>query len=150
MRYVWFGWLKLLELDALASNAYLRKQTWGLDLAGLNGDLNSLDSAGGIGGLLAVRDANTTTTTGDDKSYVFFYDANGNVREVIDSATNAVAAHYEYDPFGQVVATTGTYAATNTYRFSTKPFDLDTGLGDWGLSWYDARTAATYTDSPAA
>ncbi len=34
-KFVWSGWLMLLELDGLAGNVPLRKYTWGLDLAGL-------------------------------------------------------------------------------------------------------------------
>jgi hypothetical protein len=54
-RFLWAGggtggWLMLMELDGLDDNAVLRKHTWGLDLAGQAGSLNSLESAGGIGG----------------------------------------------------------------------------------------------------
>ncbi len=83
-------WLVLMELDGLASNAALKKYTWGLDLAGLAGSVGqggagilpaSLDAAGGIGGLLAVSDSG-----GSDPNlagnYVFFYDGNGNVTQV--------------------------------------------------------------------
>ncbi len=31
-RYMWFGWMNLLELDALASNAYLRR-AWAMRVA---------------------------------------------------------------------------------------------------------------------
>jgi len=35
----------------------LQSYTWGLDLAGLNGQVNSLEGAGGIAGLLSIYDA---------------------------------------------------------------------------------------------
>ncbi len=54
-----------------------RKNTWGLDLAGVQGGSGALDSAGGIGGLLATLDTQGTTTTTDDKKYVYFYCAHG-------------------------------------------------------------------------
>jgi hypothetical protein len=54
-RFVWSGWLMLLELDG--SDDVVRKYTWGLDLVGQHGQVNSLESAGGIGGLLGVYDA---------------------------------------------------------------------------------------------
>ncbi len=44
-----------MELDG--SDNVVRKYTWGLDLAGQHGSVNSLESAGGIGGLLAVAQA---------------------------------------------------------------------------------------------
>ncbi len=50
-KYIWSGWLMLMELDGLSSDAVLRRNTWGLDLAGQAGNVNSLESAGGIGGL---------------------------------------------------------------------------------------------------
>ena len=64
-RFVYDGWNLILELDALNSNAVKRKFTWGLDLSG------SRQGAGGIGGLLAVEDANgTPTNPSDDLKYL--------------------------------------------------------------------------------
>jgi len=131
-------------------------------LAGQNGQLNSLESAGGIGGLLAVYDTNGTTSgqnpTEDDKTYVYLYDANGNVGQLVDwidipdweskQLTSAQAWHadrlvarYEYDPYGNVVGPdTGLpgdpYTTTNPFRFSTKQWDDETGLGYWGYRYY--------------
>ncbi|TWT45282.1 tRNA3(Ser)-specific nuclease WapA precursor [Phycisphaerae bacterium RAS1] len=158
-RYVYDGWRVVLELDGLNSNAILRKYTWGLDLAGLGGagvPPANLDGAGGIGGLLAVHDTNGTTTgenpEADDLKYVYTYDANGNVGQLIDpdvgSAASSIKAHYEYDPYGGVVASSGTYAATNTYRFSTKPWDDETGLGYWGYRYYDPRLGRWISRDP--
>jgi RHS repeat-associated protein len=58
------------------SDAVMRQNTWGLDLAGQAGDPSPsqgeglgegfLASAGGIGGLLAVHDTRGTESTGDD------------------------------------------------------------------------------------
>ncbi|MFO0839046.1 MAG: hypothetical protein U1D55_11035 [Phycisphaerae bacterium] len=74
-----------------------------------------LDSAGGIGGLLAAYDTNGTTTganpTSDDRTYAYFVDALGNVTQLVDSAIDpstgqpapsfgTIAALYEYDLFG--------------------------------------------------
>jgi len=168
-KVVWAGWLLLLELDGTDSDAVLRKYTWGLDVAGQNGQFNSLESAGGIGGLLAVYDTNGTTTgqnpTEDDKTYVYLYDANGNVGQLVDwtdipdweskQLTSAqdwhadrLVARYEYDPYGNVVGPdtdsdgdwtddAGPYATVNPFRFSTKQWDDETGLGYWGFRYYD-------------
>ena len=100
-----------MELDAQENEAVIRKYTWGLDLSG-----NSIDSAGGIGGLLACYDTNGTTAgadpTADDEEYIYFYDANGNVGQMIawasgyGSATayawhaDRLVARYEYDAYG--------------------------------------------------
>ncbi|TWT45273.1 tRNA(Glu)-specific nuclease WapA precursor [Phycisphaerae bacterium RAS1] len=156
VRFVYDGWRVLLELDGLNSNAIIRKYTWGLDLAGLNGAVNDRESAGGIGGLLAVYDTNGTTTgenpEADDLKYVYLYDANGNVGQLIDvtesTAASSIKARYEYDPYGNVVASSGTYAETNTYRFSTKPWDDETGLGYWGERYYDPRLGRWISRDP--
>jgi len=131
-------------------------------VAGQNGQLNSLASAGGIGGLLAVYDTNGTTTgqnpAEDDKTYVYLYDANGNVGQLVDWTdipdwgtkglnsgqdwhADRLVARYEYDPYGNVVGPdTGLpgdpYTTTNPFRFSTKQWDDETGLGYWGYRHY--------------
>jgi RHS repeat-associated protein len=131
-KFVWSGWRMLMELDGTASDAVLRKYTWGLDLAGQNGVVNSLEGAGGIGGLLAVQTISA--------SYAYFYDGNGNATELSDlsagSAAASLVAHYEYDGYGYVLASSGTFVATNPFRFSTKYFDNETGLGYWGERYY--------------
>jgi hypothetical protein len=48
-RFIWDGWKLLEELNGKSSDAVVRKYTWGLDLAGLNGQASSLEAAGGIG-----------------------------------------------------------------------------------------------------
>ena len=131
----------LLELDGRNANAVLRKYTWGLDLAGHNGSVNSLESAGSIGGLLAVYDTNGTPgTSAYDLSYVYLYDGNGNVGRVVDpnaaNATVAIKAKYEYDPYGARTNTPGAGEFDQLCRFSTKQFDAETGLGYWGYRYY--------------
>ncbi|MGD8454626.1 MAG: RHS repeat-associated core domain-containing protein [Phycisphaerae bacterium] len=146
-RFVWSGWLMLLELDG--SDDVIRKYTWGLDLAGQHGGVNSLESAGGIGGLLAME---APQTVGDPLKYVYLYDANGNVGQLVDLAaatvTAGLVAKYEYDPYGAVVAQSGDYAATNPFRFSTKYWDDETGLGYWGYRYYDPRTGRWTSHDP--
>jgi hypothetical protein len=63
-KYVYNGWRVIMELDGLAGDIPTRKFSWGLDLAAQAGQLNSLESAGGIGGLLAAEDSAGTGTTG--------------------------------------------------------------------------------------
>ena len=88
--FVYHGWLLLMELDALNDNAVIREYTWGLDLSAMSvGPVSnrSIDGAGGIGGLPACYDTNGTTTgadpTADVEEYIYFYDANGNVGQMI-------------------------------------------------------------------
>ena len=68
---------------------------------------------------------------------------NGNVSESINSngsGTAMLAAHFEYDPFGNLTAGTSGTATAFPYRFSTKPQDPVTGLLYYGYRWYDPLT----------
>ncbi|MBK8915075.1 MAG: hypothetical protein IPM64_10835 [Phycisphaerales bacterium] len=153
------GWNLIQELNVPTSGdpTVLRQYTWGLDLSGQSGNstVGGLHGAGGIGGLLSVYDTNGTTTgeyaTSDDKSYVFLYDANGNVGQLVEWADGAggatgdawdvdrIVATYEYDPYGNIISQSGTYADTNPIRFSTKFLDPETGLYYYGYRYYSPR-----------
>ncbi|MBU0618002.1 MAG: hypothetical protein KKI02_09820 [Planctomycetes bacterium] len=56
--------------------------------------MSSIDSAAGIGGLLATEDVAAS------KDYLYLYDANGNVGQVLDASDGTIAAKYEYDVYG--------------------------------------------------
>ena len=62
-------------------------------------------------------------------------DGNGNVVSLSDG-TQTVVASYRYDPFGNTMAATGTLAAANTYRFSSKDVNPAFGLYYYGYRWY--------------
>jgi RHS repeat-associated protein len=64
------------------------------------------------------------------------YDGNGNILCLVDSATGTTAAQYEYGPFGEPVKVTGSAAALNPFRFSTKYTDSETGLLYYGYRYY--------------
>lgn len=68
-------------------------------------------------------------------SYYPCYDANGNITDYV--ATNgAVAAHYEYSPFGEIVVQSGDQSDAFTHRFSTKPWCEVTGMSEYELRMY--------------
>ncbi|MCP4124615.1 MAG: RHS repeat-associated core domain-containing protein [Bacteroidetes bacterium] len=90
----------------------------------------SLQGAGGIGGLLGMIDS------GADKQYVYCYDGNGNVGQVLDADDGGVGAHYEYDAFGTLSSFYGDLAEGNCFRFSTKYFDGEIGLYYYGFRYY--------------
>ncbi|TWT40527.1 tRNA3(Ser)-specific nuclease WapA precursor [Phycisphaerae bacterium RAS1] len=146
-RYVHDGWLLLLELDGLASNAIARKYTWGLDLAGLNGSENDRTSAGGIGGLLAMEQA-SGVQSGYSGGYLYCYDANGNVTQVLDADDGSSAVRYEYDPYGNRVNASASPELDQPFRFSTRPFDTETGFGSWPFRYYDPRTGRWLSRDP--
>jgi len=178
--------------DGWPDNLVVRWLTWGLDLAGQAGDaeqsrdregavgglasaggvasggaIPGLQGAGGIGGLLAADDANGTPgVTGDDEQYVFFYDAQGNVGQLVKDAVQPLA-RYEYDAYGRTIGPdadgdgdwtddAGPFATTNAYRFSTKPCDgaltysepAAPGLYYYGYRYYSPRLGRWLSREP--
>ncbi len=123
--FLYDGWNLIAVLDATDGNTLVKSYTWGLDLS------QSPQGAGGVGGLLAV----TEHDFADSETYYATYDANGNISEYIDD-TGAIAAHYEYSPFGRTTAATGAKSADFNHRFSTKFFDNETRLYYYGLRYY--------------
>ncbi|MFA7172230.1 MAG: RHS repeat-associated core domain-containing protein [Kiritimatiellia bacterium] len=95
---------------------------WGSDLSG------TLDGAGGVGGLQAVQ----------NKNGIFYphYDANGNITEYVDP-NGSVVAQYRYDPFGEIIYSSGSLKDSFHFRFSTKYHDEETFLYDYGNRFYD-------------
>ncbi|MCP4107549.1 MAG: hypothetical protein GY749_18735 [Desulfobacteraceae bacterium] len=45
--------------------------------------------------------------------YYYLYDANGNVGQLANAADGSIAAHYEYDPFGNIIKAEGEYKDSN-------------------------------------
>ena len=110
------------------------RYVWGLDLS------QSVQGAGGIGGLL-LQDTGTATR-------LYTYEANGNVGQLVDGTTGAVVAHYEYDPFGTTLTASGTAAAANPFRFSTKYTDDETTLVYYGYRFYSPTLGRWLTRDP--
>jgi len=108
--FVYDGWNMIQERN----NIVVREHVWGLDLS------QSLQGAGGVGGLLATEDSSGV--------YYVTFDANGNVSEYVKSSDSTVAAHYEYGPFGETIVLTGDKKNDFTHWWSTKPFDAETGI----------------------
>jgi RHS repeat-associated protein len=158
-RFVWAGtgtggWLMLMELNGLNNNAVLRQYTWGLDLAGQSGGqtsgLSGLEGAGGIGGLLAVEQPQGG---GSSLNYVYFYDANGNVDQVIypgdpNGAAASIKVKYEYDPYGTRTNSAQGGEFDQPFRFSTKYFDAETGLYYFGYRYYHPKLGRWMSRDP--
>ena len=98
----------------------LETYTHGADLSGQVGG-----GAGGIGGILA------STQAGGAAHY--HYDFNGNVVNV-SSSNQTQLAKYTYGPFGEVLLKDGSF--DSRYQFSTKEYDLSTGLNYYGYRFY--------------
>ncbi len=128
--YINDGWNCIAEYEGGTGVPPVLKKTrlWGTDLSG------SLQGAGGVGGLLSESQISNSQIS----NYYPTYDGNGNVSEYLGSNA-AVAAHFEYDPFGNTVVATG-MPELFTYRFSTKPLDVETGFYYYGYRYYDPIT----------
>ena len=134
-RFVHDDWNVVAVVDA--AGTVVQRYVWGNDLSG------TPQGAGGVGGLLAARDA------ASGRSWAYAYDGNGNVSAVVDLADVANVGRYDYDAFGRTIATWGDegLAGVNPYRFSTKPLE-GTGLYYYGFRWYDAGTGRWVSRDP--
>ena len=138
-RFFYDGWNLLGEFalnPQTGSFNLSRSYTWGLDLTG------SMTAAGGVGGLLQITDHTTST------SYLPTYDGNGNVATLVNAATGALGASYEYNAFGEPLRAAGSYAKANPFRFSTKFTDNETGLIYYGCRYYDAHNGRFINRDP--
>ena len=121
-RYFYDGWLLVYEHIIRPDNTTNEiDYVWGKDISG------SRDGAAGIGGLLYLKR--------DGAIYVPFYDAYSNILGYCDAQGNVVA-RYTYDAFGNTISQSGSLADTFSFRFSTKYFDLESGLYYYGYRYY--------------
>jgi RHS repeat-associated protein len=74
-------------------------------------------------------------------------DGNGNVTDYVD-ADGTIKAHYEYGPFGQLIAKSGPKADDFTHRFSTKPYEEETGILRYQLRDYIVELARWLSRDP--
>jgi RHS repeat-associated protein len=119
-KFVYDRWNLITEIDG--ANVPLRSYVWGMDLSG------TLHEAGGIGGLLLVKEGAANYHVG--------FDGSGNVSTLTDASSGLNAASYEYDPFGNLLKSIGPYAAKNSFQYSTRYTDSETGLVYFGYRYH--------------
>jgi RHS repeat-associated protein len=124
VRYVYDGNLVIQERDG--NNEPQVTYTRGSDLSG------ELEGAGGIGGLLARTDNGKLT----DAHAYYHADGNGNVTMLLNGS-QAIAAHYQYDPYGNLMNQRGPLAEANFYRFSSKELHPASGLIYYLYRYYE-------------
>jgi RHS repeat-associated protein len=124
-RYVYDGWNLIAELDHQGN--VLRSYAWGQDLSGKT--MLHTNNAGGVGGLLMVRDHKASAT------HVAGFDGNGNLTALVKT-DGTLSARYEYSPFGELLRSTGPLARVNPFRWSTKFTDEESGLVYYGFRYY--------------
>jgi len=122
-RFVYDGYKLIEKLDALNSNAILQQYIW-------NGET-----------LLGIIDAASS------KIHYPLTDANKNISDIID-ASGTLTAHYEYSPFGQITLSSGTFAQTNPFRFSSEYFDSETGFVYYNFRYYSPELARWLSKDP--
>lgn len=175
LRFVYEGWNLLAEVSTLKPGAAamfrqnpisltalgvqpLRTYLWGEDLSGTE------TGAGGVGGLLLVRQHAAAVGESRTGWQVPCLDGNGNVLAYLDADSGEVMSRFEYDPFGRtVVAETvaryskkGTGAAKRVpveappFRFSTKYEDGETGLVYYGYRYYAPEWGRWVSRDPIA
>jgi RHS repeat-associated protein len=128
-RYLYDGWSLIAEYSVgpqSSALSLLRSFTWGLDIA------RSMTDAGGVGALLQIADY------ASGKTYLPTYDGNGNIVSLINGTSGAIAATYEYSPYGEQIRAdvNDSAIADQPFRFSTKYYDGETGLYDYGHRLY--------------
>lgn len=123
--YVFDGGLLVREtIEEIGGTVKQTEYTWGKDISG------SLDGAGGVGGLLAVKI--------DGATYVPIYDVGGNITGYC-SSSGSVIAERNYSPFGQMISARSDNDPLFRrlhFWFSTKYLDLETGLYYFGGRFY--------------
>jgi RHS repeat-associated protein len=113
-----------------ANNLPTVTYTRGNDLSG------ALQGAGGIGGLLARTSNSQFITSQPFASALYHADGNGNVTCLMYT-NGLLAAKYLYDPFGSTLAQYGMLASANSYRFSSKEWNVNAGLYYYLYRFYD-------------
>ena len=125
VNYIYDGMRVIQERDY--ANTPAVSYTRGTDLGG------TLESAGGIGGLLA-RSHGYSSGNWSTHSY-YHADGNGNITTLVDGM-QTLSASYRYDPFGNTISQSGSLADANVYRFSSKEFHAGSGLYYYGYRFY--------------
>ena len=120
--FVWDGNNIILEKVEFADGSIRTfEYFWGMDKSGTE------QGAGGVGGLLAV--------SMDGVFNIPCYDHNGNVILYV-SETGSAAAQYTYDPYGNVIDSSGELADMFSLGFSTQYHDRETGMVGYKRRFY--------------
>ena len=157
-RFVYHGWNMVAELEmqptatdaprrtlVQAAMPYLRRSyLWGPDTSG------TLDGAGGVGGLLAMRRHERSTQS--TETFWATHDLNGNIIGLVQlpvtGSQPAKMAVYDYDASGQVTQVNEPEANFNPIRFSSKYTDSETGLVYYGYRYLSTELGRWISRDP--
>ena len=65
-----------------------------------------------------------------------------------EGSSYETASELSFGPFGELVSETGSYVSENTYKFSTKPQDEETGYYYYGFRYYDSSNGRWLNRDP--
>jgi RHS repeat-associated protein len=86
---------------------------------------------------MLARTTGYNSTSGAWSTHDYYHaDGNGNIT-YLETTNQTLAASYRYDPYGDTIASAGTQAAANLYRFSSKQIHLDSGMYYYLYRFYD-------------
>ena len=139
-RYLYHGSDMVAEIDISESDTATVRRTfvWGPAISGSWGGAHSAGSgpsAGGVGGLLLIRDQSDPQNV---REYFPGYEGRGNVTLLVDARVGTVSAALEYSVWGDVVRATGDWERA-PFLYGTK-WSLDQGLANgshWPIGLYD-------------
>jgi len=123
-KFVYDGWDMVAELDGVTGQT-VRTYGW----------------LGKSGGLLWIKDS-----TGE--FHIPSFDGNRNVMKLIKYSDKSISAEYEYEPFGDVIRSSGPMAKANPFRFSSEYHDEVTGLVYYGYRYYSPQTRRWLSRDP--
>ncbi len=126
VHYLYDGLRVIQERDS--NNVPQISYTRGNDLS------QSLEGAGGIGGLLARSQGYSGGNWSTHNCY--HCDGNGNITYLVNSS-QGLAASYVYDPFGNTLSSSGGLLPANVYRFSSKEIHVNSGMYYYLCRFYD-------------
>ena len=81
-------------------------------------------------------------------TYFPVFDGNGNIVAYVNASNGAVAAEFEFGPFGELLRATGPLARECVFLFSTKFYDSETGYYYYGYRYYDPSTGRWLSRDP--
>ena len=120
-RFVYDGYLQIANFELQTSNIKLQTFIW--------------DPTEKVATRPLVWNSSTIQPFNFSTSY-YVHDGNKNVSEIVNS-DDTVVAHYEYAPFGAVIAQRGASAAVNPWRFSSEYAEDDTATVYYNYRHYD-------------
>ena len=91
--------------------------------------------------------ARSSVNLSSSRVYTYLVDANKNVVQLVD-ANGAIAAHYEYGPFGKVSAQTDVMAVANPFQFSSEFFDAEYGFVYYNYRYYSPEIGRWLSKDP--